>query len=168
MRLLFTIILCVLIIGGTWAYVDFDNGIRYASSDIDYGEAEGKTIVQIDRTFECFGDADFEEPAIKVSFGGKNVFLNEANSIPSDEPIEFELANVENQKNTLTVFANAISPDSFGDDGPALRAMVVRVKYDDDVIAEKVFHADGSAPSLGGDVSFEIPALDSHDSHDLE
>ena len=66
------------------------------------------------------------------------------------------------------MFANAISPDSFGDDGPPLRAMLVRVKYDDDVIAEGVFHTDGFAPSIGGDVSFEISSTDSNDEHDHE
>lgn len=166
MRLLFTIILSVLIIGGTWAYIDFDNRIKFDASDIDYGEAEGKTTIHIDRTFECFGDADFEEPAIKVTFGGNEVYLNEADSIPANERIEFELTNVENEKNALTVFANATSPDSFSDDSTALRAMVVRVRYDDDVIAEKVFHASGSEPSLGGDVSFEIPTPDAKDDHD--
>jgi hypothetical protein len=166
MRLVSTIILCLLIIGGTWAYIDFDNGIKFAASDIEYGEATGTTTIQIERTFECFGNADFEEPAIKVTFGGNDVFLNESESILPEERIEFELANVENEKNAVTVYANATSPDSFGDDGPALRAMVVRVRYDDDVIAEKVFHANGSEPSLGGDVSFEIPVPDAKDDHD--
>ena len=168
MRLLFTIILCTLIIGGTWAYIDFDNGIRFAASEVNYGKAEGKTTIEVDRTFECFGNAEFEEPAIKVSFGGKVVFLNDADSVAADEPIAFELLDVENELNTLTVFANPISPDSFGDDGPALRAMLARVKYDGVVIAEKLFHADGSASSLGGDITFEIPASKSHDEHDHE
>ena len=89
MRLLSTIILCTLIIGGTWAYIDFDKGIRFAASEVDYGKAERKTMVKIDRTFECFGNADFEQPAITVTFGGKTVFLNESDSVPITEPVEF-------------------------------------------------------------------------------
>lgn len=160
MRLLLTAILGLLILGGTWAYIRLDNSIKREASQVLYAKAEGKTTVQIDRTFECFGDPDFDEPAISVMFGGNNVFASESESIPPDQPIEFELAEVEQEGNTLTVFANAESPDSFGDDGPPLRAMLVRVFYDDELLAEEMFHADGSSISLGGDISFEVPGAE--------
>lgn len=165
MRLISTILLCLLIVGGTWTYIQFDKGIKREAQDVLYAKAEGKTTVSIDRTFECFGSKDFHEPAIKVTFGGKDIFVNEADSILPAEPIEFELHDVEQLENTLTVFANATSPDSFGDDAPPLRAMMVKVMYDDDVVAEKVFHADSEAISLGGDISFAIPTDDPHDGH---
>lgn len=165
MRLIFTFILCLLIVGGTWIYIQLDNNIKREAQEVLYAKAEGKTTVSIDRTFECFGNSDFKEPAIKVTFGGEDVLVNEADSIPPTAPIKFELENVEQLENTLTVFANATSPDSFGDDAPPLRAMVVKVMYDEDVIAEKVFHADSEAISLGGDITFAIPADDSHDGY---
>ena len=165
MRLISTIILCLVIVGGTWAYIQFDEAVKREADEVHYAKAEGKTTVSIDRTFECFGSKDFNEPAIKVTFGGDDVFVNEADSIPPAESIEFELENVEQLGNTLTIFANATSPDSFGGDAPPLRAMVVKVKYDDDVVAEKVFHADSEAISLGGDITFTIPSDDSHDGH---
>jgi len=165
MRLISTLLLCLLIVGGTWTYIQFDNGIKRAAQEVLYAKAEGKTTVSIDRTFECFGSKDFHEPAIKVTFGGKDVFVDEADSILPTESVEFELEGVEELENTLTIFANATSPDSFGDDALPLRAMVVKVKYDDDVIAEKMFHADSEALSLGGDITFSIPAADSHDGH---
>lgn len=158
MRVILTAALWFLILGGTWAYVQLDNGIKREASIIDFASASGITKVQIDRTFDCFGDAEFGEPAIKVTFGGKDVFLDESVSVPADKSIEFELDEVEQQRNTLTVYANALSPDSFGDDGPTMRAMVVRILHNDALIAEKIFHADGSEPSLGGDVSFEVVA----------
>ena len=161
MRLLLTAILGLLILGGTGAYIRLDNSIKREASEVLYARAEGKTTVQIDRTFECFGDPDFDEPAISVMFGGQEVFVNESESIPPEQLIEFELAEVEQESNTLTVFANAESPDSFGDEGPSLRAMLVRVFYDSDLIAERMFHADDSSPSLGGDISFETPVTPS-------
>ncbi|QEG21248.1 hypothetical protein [Mariniblastus fucicola] len=165
MRLVLTVVLCLLIIGGTWTYISIDSGIKKAASEVLYTQASGKTIVSIDRTFECFGNADFEEPAIKVTFGGEDVFLDQSESIPPEQSVQFELENVEQLDNTLTVFANAVSPDSFGDDAPPLRAMLVQISYDDQVVAEKMFHADSLAVSLGGDVSFSIPASDSHEGH---
>ena len=165
MRLLATFVLCLVIVGGTWSYIQFDNSIKQAANKVLYAQAEGKTTVTIDRTFECFGSKDFDEPAIKATFGGKDVFLNEADSIAPAEPVEFELEDVEQLENTLTIFANATSPDSFGDDAPPLRAMVVTIKYDDDIVAEKIFHAGSEAISLGGDVTFAIPTDDTHDGH---
>ena len=165
MRLISTIILCLVILGGTWAYIQFDESVKREANEVLYAIAEGKTTVSIDRTFECFGSKAFNEPAIKVNFGGEDIFVDEADSILPAQPIEFELADVEELQNTLTVYANATSPDSFGDDAPPLRAMVVKIKYDDNVIAEKMFHADSEAISLGGDITFAIPAKDSHDGH---
>ena len=165
MHLISTVLLCLLIIGGTWAYVRYDNGIKRAANEVLYAKAQGKTTVSIDRTFECFGNKKFKEPAIKATFGGKDVFVNDSDSIPPARPVEFELEDVEELQNTLTIYANATSPDSFGDVAPPLRAMIVRVKYDDDVIAEKVFHADSEAIDLGGDITFAIPADESHDGH---
>ena len=156
MRLILTAALWFLILGGTWTYVQMDNGIKREASIIEFASATGITKVQIDRTFDCFGDAEFGEPAIKVTFGGKDVFLDESASVPADKSFEFELDEVEQQRNTLTVYANALSPDSFGEDGPAMRAMVVRVLHDDALIAERIFYDNGSEPSLGGDVSFEV------------
>lgn len=165
MRLISTVLLCLLIVGGAWAYIRYDNSIKRAAKEVLYAKAEGKTTITIDRTFQCFGSKDFHEPAIKATFGGMDVFVNESDSIPPSEAVEFELEGVEELQNTLTVFANATSPDSFGDDAPPLRAMVVKVKYDDDVIAEKVFHAGSEAISLGGDVTFAIPSDKSHEGH---
>ena len=165
MRLISTIILCLVILGGTWAYIQFDESVKREANEVLYAIAEGKTTVSIDRTFECFGSKAFNEPAIKVTFGGEDIFVDEADSILPAQPIEFELADVEELQNTLTVYANATSPDSFGDDAPPLRAMVVKIKYDDDVIAEKMFHADSEAIFLGGDITFATPAKDSHDGH---
>ena len=165
MRLISTIILCLVILGGTWAYIQFDESVKREANEVLYANAEGKTTVSIDRTFECFGSKAFNEPAIKVTFGGEDIFVDEADSILPAQPIEFELEDVEELQNTLTVYANATSPDSFGDDAPPLRAMVVKIKYDDDVIAEKMFHADSEAIFLGGDITFAIPAKDSHDGH---
>lgn len=166
MRLVSTLILCLLIVGGTWTYVQVDNGIKQTANEVHYAKAGGKTIVSIDRTFECFGSKDFQEPAIKVTFGGEDVFLNEADSILPSEPVEFELEGVEQLENTVTIFANATSPDSFGDDAPPLRAMLVTIRYDDNVVAEKLFHADENAISLGGDVTFAIAADDSDHGHE--
>lgn len=165
MRLLSTVILCLLIVGGTWIYLDIDKQFKQEAAEVLYAKATGTTLVSIERTFECFGNPDFREPAIRVQFGGEDVFLNESESIAADETVEFELLDVEELENTLTVFANATSPDSFGDDAPPLRAMLVRVHYEDQVIAEKVFHADESAISLGGDVNFQIPASEKDHDH---
>jgi hypothetical protein len=165
MRLLSTIILCILIVGGTWTYLEFDEGIKREAAKVLYAKATGTTTVEIERTFECFGDSLFGEPALKVTFGGKDVLVNSSKVIPTSEPIQFELNDVEESQNSLTVYANATSPDSFGEDAPRLRAMLVRIMYDNRLVASKVFHADSNAISLGGDVAFEIPATDKTEDH---
>lgn len=165
MRLLSTIVLCILIVGGTWAYVEIDNGIKRDASSVNYAKAEGVTKVVIVRTFECFDNSSFGEPALKVTLGGEDVLVNKSETISPDELIEFELDNVEQLENSLTVYANATSPDSFGGDAPPLRAMLVTVTYDNNIVAEKIFHADANAISLGGDVVFSVPASDAHEGH---
>ncbi len=165
MRLISTLLLCLLIVGGTWTYLNIDKEFKREAAEVLYDKASGITLVSIDRTFECFGNPDFEEPAIRVRFGGEDVFLDQSESIKPEKSVEFELEGVEELENTLTVFANATSPESFGDDAPPLRAMVVRVHYDDRLIAEQFFHAEASEISLGGDVNFSIPSTKEED-HD--
>jgi len=163
MRLISTMLLCLLIVGGTWIYLDIDKSFKREAVEKLYAQATGKTTVSIQRTFECFGDAAYQEPAIRVKFAGEDVFQDPSDVLSPATPIEFELKGVEVLENTLTVSANATSPDAFGDVAPALRAMVVRVFHDDHLVAEKMFHADANAISLDGDVTFNIP--ESHDEH---
>ena len=163
MRLLSTVLLCVFLVGGTWIYLNVDKQIKKEAAEVLYAKASGITMVSIERTFQCYGDKDFDEPAIKVRFGGEDVYLNESDSVAANEPIEFELEGVEELENTITVTANATDPDSFGDDAVPLRAMVVRISYSDKLVAEEFFHADGSAISLNGDVTFRIPEEEKDD-----
>ena len=157
MRLLSTIVLCVFLVGGTWIYLNIDKQIKIEAAEVLYAKASGKTIVTVDRTFECFGDEQFHEPAIQVKFGSEVVYSNESASIPPGERIEFELKDVEELENSINVTANATDPNSFGDDSPPLRAMVVKVAYNEKLIAEEVFYADGSSIAISGDVKFQIP-----------
>jgi len=157
MRLISTLLICLFLVGGTWIYLGIDSRIKKEAAEVLYAKASGKTTVSIERTFACFGDEEFGEPAIVVKFGGQKVYVNAAGTIKPTEQVEFELSDVEELENTITVTANATDPDSFGDDVPPLRAMIVRVNYSDKLVAEQIFHADASAISLSGDVTFQIP-----------
>ena len=166
MRLIATVLLCLLIIGGTWIYTSIDNAFKREAAQVLYPEASGETRVSIERTFECYGDATFEEPAIQVHFQGEDVFVDQSEVLSSSTPIEFELQRVEVLENSFSVSANVVSPDSFGDSETALRAMLVKVHHNEKLIAEKMFHADGAAISIVGEVGFSIPQPASQNGHD--
>ena len=165
MRLISTVLLCLFILGGTWIYTGIDNAFKREAAKVLYPQASGKTIVSIDRTFDCFGDATFEEPAMVVKFGDKEVFVDKSDVLESSTPIEFELEDVEVLANSFTVSANVVSPDSFGDSQTALRAMLVKVHHNEKLVTEEIFHVDGSAISISSEVSFSIPqpTQDGHD-----
>lgn len=165
MRLISTVLLCLLIVGGTWIYLGIDNSFKREAAEKLYDKAAGKTTVSIERTFECYGNADFNEAAIQVKFAGEDVFVDESNVLSPSTPIEFELKDVEVLENTITVSANATSPDSFGDSVPPLRAMVVKVMHDRRLVAEQMFHIDSNAFSVGGDVNFTVPELNKKQGH---
>lgn len=181
MRLLFTVLIVALIGGGTWAYVEFDNRIDRSASNIIFADADGEVTVDIRRTFDCYGDPDFEEDAIRVTYVNEVVFRSNAAKVPASEIISFAFAGAAVEQNSLTVFANTISPDAgflddeFSDDTfsdsenstakASLIAMQVTVSYGGDVIAEKVFHDDGSGISIGGAVDFVIPEIQIDDRH---
>jgi hypothetical protein len=164
MRLVSTILLCLLLVGGTWIYLNIDSQIKIEAAEVHYKKASGKAIVSITRTFECFGDEQFHEPAIHATFGSEVVYSNESTLIPASEPVEFELEGVEELENSINVTANATDPNSFGDDAPPLRAMVVKVTYNDKPVAEEIFYGDANAIAISGDVAFKIPRED--DGHD--
>lgn len=165
MRLISTVLLCLLIIGGTWIYTRIDSNFKRDAVEVLYADASGITSVTIERSFECFGDPDFKEPAIRVRFQGQDAFTDGSKVLAPETPIEFELEGVEVLGNVITVSANVISPDSFGDAPAGLRAMLVKVHYDKKLIAEEMFYADGTGISIDGEVTFQIPQTEDDHGH---
>jgi len=157
MRLLATIVLSIVLLGGTWLFVDIDSKIKRKPPEATFATASAETTIQIVRNFDCEGNADFGDDAIKASFVGKAVYKNEAAIVAADEPISFVLQGVEVGKNSITVFANAAISDDFGDSGPKLKSMLVKVLYDNRELTREVFASDDDFNmTVGGEVSFFI------------
>jgi hypothetical protein len=161
-----TLLLIVFIVGGTWAFVDFDSRIDRSASETVSKKTDGKVTVEIRRTFDCFGDPEWSEDAIRVSFVDEVVFSSDAKKIPASETITFEFSEAEIEENSLTVYANPISPDDDFSETAALRAMTVELIYAGKLIAKEIFQDDGSGFSVGGVVEFAIPDQDAYDDHD--
>ncbi len=157
MRLLATIVLSIIILGGTWLFIDIDSNVRRKPPEVEFASAAAETTIRIVRNFDCQGNADFREDAIKVSFGGNVAYNSQKDLLPAAEPIEFSLEGVEVGRNSFTVFANPAVADDFGDSGPALKAMLVKVLYGGREIAREVFASDDEFDAtVGGEVPFFI------------
>ena len=159
MRLLATIVLTILLLGGTWLFVDFDSRVKPKASNVEYADALAETSIEIVRNFDLAGDADFGEEPLVVTLVSKVPVPNMNETLKADKLIEIPLDGVKEGKNSVTVFANVAPPDDFGDSGTTLNTMLVKVLYDNNEIARGVFASDDDFDStLGGEVSFFIQA----------
>jgi hypothetical protein len=168
MRPIYTIILTLLLIGGTYAYIQFAESVRRPPNESFYKTAEGVVSVEIRRSFDCFANPDFEIDAIKVDFKNETI-MRIQNDLPATEELVIDsLAGVEEGENEITVFGNSESEDAFLSDEPApsLRALLVRVLYDDNVVAERQFFAESNETWVGGSVGFKVPDSAAEANHD--
>lgn len=157
MRLLATIVLSILLLGGTWLFVDIDNRVKRKPSDVTSADANAKTTIEIVRNFNCSGNADFKEDALKVTFVDAVAYRSSQETLAASEQIRFDLDGVKEGKNSVAVFANIAPSDDFGDSGPTLNTMLVKVLYDEKEISRGVFASDDDFdPTIGGEVSFFV------------
>ena len=166
MRLLATIVLSILLLGGTWLFIEFDSRAKPKPSNVTHADALAKTTIEIVRNFDCAGNADFKEDAIRVTLVEDIAFSSQAEKLAATEPVNFPLKGVKQGKNSITVFGNIAPADDFGDAGPTLNTMLVKVMYDSKEIAREVFASDDDFDStIGGEVSFFIQPVAADDDH---
>jgi len=159
MRSIYTLLIAILLIGGTYAYIQFAESVRRPPSEITFKQAAGITSVEIRRSFDCFANPDFDVDAVKIEFNGQAI-LSFTEDLPASEELIIEsLAGVEEGENEIIVYGNSESADAFlsEETAPTLLALMVRVKFDDDVIAEKQFVSEANESWVGGMVSFKVP-----------
>ncbi len=164
MRLFATILIAVLIIGGTWMFVNVESNIKRQASTVVFHEAKAKTSIEILRSFDCKSNVDFDQFALSVKFEGNVIHQNREPKLPASTTVAFDLDEVKEGKNSISVYANVAQERGFGDSAPTLKTMLIKVLYDSKEISREVFVSDDDFSRIGGDVLFFVPFSD-HQGH---
>ena len=159
MRPLLAILITVCLLGGTYGYVRFAEGVRRPNVEIQIDYAQGEYAVLIDKTFDCSGDPIFETESLKLLFKGKKVFAA-SEPIPANESIEIRpLTGVEIGENEIYVLANRkTSTGGFG-------ALKISVFRDDIPLTVKTITSDEGLAQVGGPVVFHVGPSKENDQH---
>ncbi len=171
MRLVAAALISIFLLAGTYFYTQFADSVRRAPAEINVELDDASWRVEIQRTFKCLPDPDYETLALVVQLKGQEVFRRE-DEIAADETIAFDLpGDVERGRNEIFIEANLATLDDFDfasqDNRHAMR-VVVRRGYQ--VVADKSFWLGEGETTFRESVSFESPAAaadpDEHDDHD--
>jgi len=154
MRVVSAILLPVVLLGCTWAYIQFAAAIRVQPIQLTPNMDESSWRVTIDRTFDCIPDPESGFAALTVRLKQQTV-LNILAKIPATAKVELDrLTGVEQGVNELFVSANMAALGDFAFDSDQPRAMRVQIFRGDRLVEEKTFWSKSGATFLHETVLF--------------
>ena len=161
MRLILAITITTFLLGSTYAYIRFADGVRRTAVEIEVSYDEAEYSVEIRKSFAAVGDPIFGTEALRVKFKGEVVYSRQE-EVPADETIVIRpLEGVEVGENELYLAATQRPGDA------AIGAIQVTVKRDNFPLKQATIVSVPGLDSVSGTVVFDTgqrsePALDDH------
>ncbi len=157
MRLIFTLAIACMLLGGTYAYTRFVASIESQHEAYQVSLSDQQFTLELTRTFTAVpgseGGTEFPDTgpeSIRVLFKGQPILVRES-EVPASETLYVEsIPEVELGVNELFVFARLNPPEQGG-----LAAMQVRVHAANRLIAESTFTSRPGSDIVYGTLVFE-------------
>ncbi len=105
MRPILAVVLCVVILGGTWSYIQFLGTLSVGRNIVEEVDSESSYTLEITSTFNAASD-DFQQSGLVIEFRGKILYESDELAAGVTRRIE----NVEGVKLGLNDFFVAVCP----------------------------------------------------------
>ncbi|MCH2181722.1 MAG: hypothetical protein MK108_06925 [Mariniblastus sp.] len=167
MRLVFAALIPLILFGGVAAYVEFTDRVRPEPVNLETRLDDQAWSVRLYPTAQLEGDADFDEPSLRVQFHGQPVFAD-SEPVAAGREIRIDpLQGVRAEQNSLFVQATFSATDSADEKSAQPAALRVQVFRGPQQRAERTFWKAEGRASISGEIKFSAPrAVTGDEPHD--
>lgn len=169
MRILIAALIPVVLFGGVAAYINFTESVRPEPPVETVAIDTARYRVRVATTWPLVGDADYDTPALMISYRGRSL-LESTQTVRPFEWREIEISEVARGENSLYVEVNW---DGERDDSqpafpPEFAAVRIQILRNDDVIAEQTLWRRDEASDQSGVIRFQSPIEQTSNPSDLK